>query len=1408
MTDVFDLRPWARPEVTGIGRLPMRPRLVAYPSVSEALATDTLDRGTTLDRGGTLDLNGTWDFRYHATPEGAAAWVRKYLADRDEGDTGESDGSKAGGWSPITVPSNWTLQGWDKPHYTNVRMPFPETYPEPPVENPTGVYRKRFAWNPVDDRRCILHIGGAESVAMIWIDGQFVGLSKDTRLESEFDVSGFLGRAGRAGRASSAGAGASIGDEAGSTRGALASSRRGGGVPREASIPVPGASTPIGANEALDREAVASPENATNDHELLIVVVRYSDASFIEDQDQWWMAGLYRDVYIRTEPAVYPRQLRVRADLAADNTTGRIVADVELGGLDIAPAVVRGGSSDTGVDSDTHFGVADTATATDSNIPVAEADRSGRAGYIVEVALHDGPGDLLNDPGTTVGDAGVPVRRAPAAAQGVMRAGDFVSDAPDEQSPSRNFHSNAAAGPSRSIGATESRGRSDSQRQPLTPDRNSVTDPGQPAPDEPANPTSNASGIIPSVHASPSEPLLTLTGVCTGAPASDGHAHESPNRADRVHLESGWIPVHPWSGESPYLYTVTITIRERAPAELQSGAAPSGEDELLSGTAPSGGAAPTPAAGAAAALATEPAPTAEAPTEAPTAAIAAAPDPAPRGRVIAVYRRQVGFRRVEIAEGQLRINGRAVMIHGVNRHEHDPDTGKTLTVESMIRDLELLRQFNFNAVRTAHYPNHPDWYDLCDRYGIYLWDEANVEAHHYYNEICRDPRYTAAFVDRVQRMVQRDFDHPSVIVWSLGNESGYGPNHDAAAGWVRHADPTRPLHYEGAVRTEWGQSSYDFRRGRAATDIIAPMYAPVSEITGWARREGIYADSPEVADDPRPLILCEYSHAMGNSNGGLADYYAAFRALPGLQGGFIWDWVDQGIRRLTPDGVEYWAYGGDFGDTPTDRDFCINGLISPDRTPHPAMEEFKKLAQSWEIEPKGEPGASQGTVRLTLRSGMDFVTAAGYTLRWEITHDGRPAAEGSVPLRPISVDEAIDVPLEIAPSLLPDVSAGTAPDTPECILTVRITRDDATALTPAAHDVAWAQWICLGEAGFVPSTGSAAGSAAAIAAPAPGGSAATERTAAPAAIATGTAPVRLRVDDGEPCLVIADGPVIAGPELCLWRAPTENDIIRAMPGQESKPAAGWYRWGLDRLVGSWQGTEDGTGAVGTYRPGTAAASDASAAGDHRTRDAGDASASGTAELARITVALTPVAGTSNAGGGNAVADWYRLRAIVEIEEGITDLPRVGLRFTLPPGTEELEWYGFGPGENYPDRATGYPLGRYRSTVTDQYVPYVVPQEHGGHSGTREVALTIPGGGRFRIAAGRGASFHFSALHTAPEDLDGLAHTAEIVPREETILIVDHYHRGIGTAACGPDCDPRWVRGGGRYEWSWFIAREA
>ena len=342
---------------------------------------------------------------------------------------------------------------------------------------------------------------------------------------------------------------------------------------------------------------------------------------------------------------------------------------------------------------------------------------------------------------------------------------------------------------------------------------------------------------------------------------------------------------------------------------------------------------------------------------------------------------RVGIRCVDIHDRRLRINRVPVIIQGVNRHEHCPRRGKSVSEESMVKDIVLMKLFNFNAVRTSHYPNHPRFYDLCDEYGLYVCDEANIETHGFHAGmhptpyLSNDPEWRDAYLSRMARMVQRDRNHPSIIMWSLGNEAGCGGAHISMANWTRLNDPTRPLHYEsGGSRTD-------------CTDIICPMYARVHTCEHMVREDVL---------DQRPVILCEYSHAMGNSNGSADHYWECFRKEGPIQGGFVWDWVDQGLDAIAPNGRHYWVYGGDLGDVPNDAQFCINGLVFPDRTPHPALYEFKHLMRPVTVSISGLETQtlpdhletwSRSNPQIRVRNWLNFSSLQDTATSWRIMSD-------------------------------------------------------------------------------------------------------------------------------------------------------------------------------------------------------------------------------------------------------------------------------------------------------------------------------------------------------------------------------------------------------------------------------------
>ncbi len=359
-------------------------------------------------------------------------------------------------------------------------------------------------------------------------------------------------------------------------------------------------------------------------------------------------------------------------------------------------------------------------------------------------------------------------------------------------------------------------------------------------------------------------------------------------------------------------------------------------------------------------------------------------------QVLEAIARKIGFRSVEVQDGMLLINGKAVKFMGVNRHEIDPYRGRAVTEERMLQDILLMKQNNINAVRTSHYPNQPRWYELCDEYGLYVIDEANVESHQLWNEgrsPAKDEDWEPAFVARGEAMAHRDKNNPSIILWSLGNEAGYGPNFEAMADAIRGIDPSRPIHYEGRPpsppRTEadkdlpWHRI---YNRQLPHFDIISNMYAGPEDVLEFLER-----------DTTRPVILCEYAHAMGNSTGNLMDYWELFHSHKRLQGGFIWDWVDQGLYKETADGTPFWAYGGDFGETNHDENFCMNGLVFPDRTPQPALAEVKKAYQHAGIEPIA---LRKRLIRIHNRyyfQNLNFLY-----IHWEVLKEGKVIQSGKV----------------------------------------------------------------------------------------------------------------------------------------------------------------------------------------------------------------------------------------------------------------------------------------------------------------------------------------------------------------------------------------------------------------------------
>ncbi|WP_420820305.1 glycoside hydrolase family 2 TIM barrel-domain containing protein [Specibacter cremeus] len=502
---------------------------------------------------------------------------------------------------------------------------------------------------------------------------------------------------------------------------------------------------------------------------------------------------------------------------------------------------------------------------------------------------------------------------------------------------------------------------------------------------------------------------------------------------------------------------------------------------------------------------------------------------------VQTVRLRVGFRTVTVAAGQLRLNGRPLLFQGVNRHEHHPDLGRAVPHERLVRELHLMKRHNINAIRTSHYPPHPDLLDLADELGFYLIDECDYESHGFEEagwegNPSADPAHRDALLDRMARTVERDKNHPSVLIWSLGNESGRGENLAAMAEWSRRRDPDRPIHYEG----DWA-STY--------VDVYSRMYPSPAEVELIGRRQEEPLADPAQDAHRRglPFILCEYAHAMGNGPGGLRDYQDLFETYPRLQGGFVWEWIEHGIRRQTPDGVSYFAYGGDFGETVHDGNFVIDGLVSADLEPRPGLLDLKAVIAPVKL------AVDEAWAVLEVRNAYTFADLSQLAFTWTVTGPGGVLGSGPVEVPATAAGEraAVGLPEE-----------ATALRAPERVLTVAAVLAGDQAWAPAGHEIAWCQ------------QGSPA-------APVP------EVTGDAAPVLDGAlvrlGPAAFSRATGE--LAEFRGLAIDGPRLNLWRAPTDNDMGKDWFNEGARDHEGWAASRLPLLHGRLVSMRDDGGAL-------------------------------------------------------------------------------------------------------------------------------------------------------------------------------------------------------------------------------------
>lgn len=698
---------------------------------------------------------------------------------------------------------------------------------------------------------------------------------------------------------------------------------------------------------------------------------------------------------------------------------------------------------------------------------------------------------------------------------------------------------------------------------------------------------------------------------------------------------------------------------------------------------------------------------------------------------------KTGFRTSEIKNGQLLVNGKAVTLKGVNRHEHHPTKCHVVTEKSMLDDIRLLKQFNFNAVRTSHYPDDPRWYELCDQYGIYLIDEANIESHGYgykpNKTLGNKPDFLEAHVDRMKRMAHRDKNHPSIIIWSMGNEGGTGVNFLAGYKWLKAFDHTRPTQYERAERLT------DITERH--TDIIAWMYASIDEI-----KEEYIGQYPE-----RPFIWCEYAHAMGNSTGNLQDLWDLVDSHRQLQGGFIWDWVDQGLLRTNKQGKTFWAYGGDLEPEGVrhDENFCCNGLVYPDRTIHPAMWEVKKVYQYIKFLPK-----NLQELEFDVKNTYDFTNLKEFQLSWEITEDGKVIKSGKLPILDVK-------PYDTRTVRIKDVEVEPEPGA-EYFLNLKAETLSDSPMVPESHIVATEQFDLT-------TTGNLS----------------MEENGKEIIVKGRDFKITFVKKKGTFSSYKYNGRELfkSGPEINFWRAPIDNDF-----GNEFQTrCVAWKNAGKNRKMTSTK---------------------AKAISKSHVSIAFDMNLDDVKGACRTTYDIY-------GNGDILVANDYKLseskarKFINTITRKRTEIPRIGMNMIIPQEYDNIKWYGRGPHENYWDRKTSAFVGIYESKVADMFEPYVRPQENANRTDTRWVELTNDRGFGLRFTGM--PTIDFSALNHLIEDLDPGEkklgrHPCDLPDRDLISLNIDYKQTGIGgDTSWGRKTYPKYTLCPGDYSYSFKIS---
>lgn len=691
-------------------------------------------------------------------------------------------------------------------------------------------------------------------------------------------------------------------------------------------------------------------------------------------------------------------------------------------------------------------------------------------------------------------------------------------------------------------------------------------------------------------------------------------------------------------------------------------------------------------------------------------------------QVLNVKNINTGFRKIEVKEKQFFVNGVSIKLKGVNRHDTHPDKGYAVTREDMLEDLLIMKQHNINTVRASHYPNDPYWYDLCDVYGMYVIDEADLEMHGIVRDqklsdngrgqstlINSDPAWTEAFIDRAEKMVNRDRNHPSIIMWSLGNESAYGTNHDAMSDWVRANDPSRPVHYESAVDSP-------------AVDIVSVMYESVER-----------SIEQSLVEDDRPYFQCEFLHSMGNSMGNIREYFEAIYKYPRFIGGCVWEWADHGIRQHTEDGEEWFAYGGDFGETVNDRSFCIDGMVTPDREPQTGLIEYKHIIAPVEV---FSENLYEGKLRILNRH--DFLDLSHVTVNWELKNFDEIIDSGSISgLTTLpQTEEMVTLPITVSKE---------QDEKCEYLLNIYVVLNKSYPWAVQGHEIRRQQFEI--------------------------------QTEVTKEVVASTYQQRfISIDDLEAYLVIEGvdfglifdktvGTITSyeynqveliheGLTENFWRACTDNDR-RGWSGRTDSDEGKWVELGLHDMA---KFIEDIQIQVEEDQVLISVKSNHAMLSEQVTY--------------KSVINYTILAD----GKVDVQCHFTPMRELGYV-------PRIGMTMQMPEEFELVTWYGRGPHESYVDKYESAIVDIYEGTVDDLLEGYVYPQENGNKMDTRWTSVVNSEGVGLLICGE--PTYNMSVHHYTAMDLYEAKHTYELEPRPETVLNIDYGQAGVGNNSCGP-----------------------